>query len=107
MYTRVVEFRSKSGKSKELAQTANDKVVPILKKQRGFVDEMLLISDAEPDRLLGISFWNSKEDAEQYHREQFPKIHDSVRHLLDTAPVVRTFDVHTSTTHRIEAGKAA
>jgi heme-degrading monooxygenase HmoA len=107
MYTRVVELRSKSGKSKELAQTTNDKVVPILKKQRGFVDEMLLISDAEPDRILGISFWNSKDDAEQYHREQFPKIHDSVRHLLDTDPVVRTFDVHTSTTHRIEAGKAA
>jgi len=107
MYTRVVELRSKSGKSKELAQTTNDKVVPILKKQRGFVDEMLLISDSEPDRILGISFWNTKEDAEQYHREQFPKIHDSVRHLLDTDPVVRTFDVHTSTTHRIEAGKAA
>jgi hypothetical protein len=30
-----------------------------------------------------------------------------VRHLLETDPVVRTFDVHTSTTHRIEAGKAA
>jgi heme-degrading monooxygenase HmoA len=80
---------------------------PNLKKQRGFVDEMLLISDTEPDQILGISFWNSKEDAEQYHREQFQNIHDSVRHLLDTDPAVRTFEVHTSTTHRIQAGKAA
>jgi heme-degrading monooxygenase HmoA len=107
MFTRVVELTSKSGKSKELAKTIDEKVMPILKKQRGFVDEMLLVSDAEPDRILGISFWNSRDDAEQYHREQFPKIHDSVRHLLQSDPEVRTFDVHTSTTHRIEAGKAA
>jgi heme-degrading monooxygenase HmoA len=107
MFTRVVELTSKPGKSKELAQTTNEKVVPILKKQRGFVDEMLLVSDTEPDRILGISFWNSKADADEYQREQYPKIRDSVRHLLETDPVVRTFDVHTSTTHRIEAGKAA
>src|SRR5215469_486899 len=107
MFTRVVELTSKSGKSKELANTIDEKAIPILKKQRGFVDETVLVSDAEPNRILGISFWNTKEDAEQYHREQFPKIHDSVRHLLEIEPVVRTFDVHTSTTHRIEAGRAA
>ena len=107
MFTRVVELTSKSGKSKELAKTIDEKAVPILKQQRGFVDEMVLVSDAEPNRIIGISFWNNKADAEQYHREQFSKIHDSVRQLLETDPVVRTFDVHTSTTHRIEAGKAA
>jgi heme-degrading monooxygenase HmoA len=107
MFTRVVELTSKSGKSKELANTIDEKAVPILKKQRGFVDEMVFVSATEPDRILGISFWNTREDAEQYHREQFPKIHDSVKHLLATEPAVRTFDVHTSTTHRIEAGKAA
>ena len=107
MFTRIVELTSKSGKSKELANAIDEKAVPILKKQRGFVDEMVLVSDAEPDRIVGISFWNSKADAEQYHREAFPKIHDAVRHLLETDPLVRTFDVHTSTTHRIQAGKAA
>ena len=50
---------------------------------------------------------NAKEDAERYHREQYPKINEMLSHLLDTAPVIRTFDVHTSTTHRVAAGKAA
>jgi len=107
MFTRVVELTCKSGKAKELANTIDEKAIPILKKQRGFVDEMVLVSDAEPNRVIGISFWNTKADAEQYHREQFPKIHDTVRNLLESDPVVRTFDVHSSTTHRIEAGKAA
>ena len=107
MYTRVVEFTSKSGKLKELSDTINEKAVPILKKQRGFVDETVLVSNTEPTRVLGLSFWNSKEDAERYHQEQYPKIHEMLKHLLETEPAIRTFDVHTSTTHRIAAGKAA
>ena len=107
MFTRVVEFTSKSGKSKELSDTINEKAVPILKKQRGFVDETVLVSDTESSRVLGISFWNSKDDAERYHQEQYPKIHEMLKHLLEAEPEIRTFDVHTSTTHRITAGKAA
>jgi len=106
MFTRVVEFTSKSGKAKELSNTISEKAVPILKKN-GFVDEIVLVSDAEQDRVLGLSFWNAREDAERYHREQYPKIHEMLKHLFETEPVIRTFDVHTSTTHRIAAGKAA
>jgi heme-degrading monooxygenase HmoA len=107
MFTRVVDLTTKSGKSKELASLINEKVVPILKKQRGFVDETVLVSDTEPTRILGLSFWNTREDAERYHREQYPNVQETVRHLLETEPVIRTFEVHTSTTHRITAGKAA
>ena len=107
MFTRVVELTSRSGKSKELAKTIDEKAVPILKKQRGFVDETVLVSDAEPNRILGISFWNTKADAEQYHREQFAKIHETLKPLLETDPTIRTFEVHSSTTHRIVAEKAA
>jgi len=107
MYTRVVELTSKSGKARELCDTIDEKVVPILKKQTGFVDETVLVSDAEPNRVLGLSFWNSKEDAERYHREQYAQIHETMKHLLETDPVIRTFDVQSSTTHRITARKAA
>jgi quinol monooxygenase YgiN len=107
MYTRVVEITSKSGKARELCNLIEDKVVPILKKQAGFVDETVLVSDAEPNRVLGLSFWNSKEDAERYHQEQYPQIHEMLKHLLETEPVIRTFDVQASTTHRITARKAA
>ena len=107
MFTRVVELKSKSGKSKELTNTINEKVLPILKKQRGFADEIVLVSDTEPDRVLGISFWDTKEDAEMYHREQFPKIQDSVRHLLEAEPMIRTFNVHAHAGQKIAAEKAA
>jgi heme-degrading monooxygenase HmoA len=107
MFTRIVELTTKPGKNRELSDTINDKVLPILKKQKGFVDETVLVADKEDSCVLGLSFWNTKEDAEQYHREQYPKVRETLQHLLEVEPVIRTFDVHTSTTHRIAAGKAA
>ena len=107
MFTRTVEVTTKPGKAKELSNTINDKVLPILKKQAGFVDETVLVSDTDPDRGLAISFWNTKEDAERYHREQYPVIQQMIRPLLDAEPVLRTFNVDTSTAHKIAAEKAA
>ena len=107
MFTRTVEVTAKSGKARELATFINDRVLPILKKQAGFVDEAVLVSDPEPDRVLAISFWNKKEDAERYQREQYPAVHEMIRHLLEAEPVVRTFNVDSSTQHKIAAGKAA
>jgi heme-degrading monooxygenase HmoA len=107
MYTRVVELTSKSGKARELCNTIDDKVLPILKRQAGFVDEAVMASDTESNRVLAVSFWHEREDAQRYEREQFDTVQKTVQHLLETAPVVRTFDVHTSTAHRVAADKAA
>ena len=107
MYTRIVELTTKPGKNRQLADTINEKVLPILKKQKGFVDETVLIADKEANRVLGLSFWNTKEDAEQYHRGEYSKVRETLQHLLEFEPVIRTYEVHTSTTHRIAAGKAA
>ena len=107
MFTRVVELVSKQGKARELSSTINDKIVPILKKQPGFADEIVLVADADSNRVLALSFWKKKGDAERYHHEQYPKINEMLLPLLETAPVIRTYNVHTSTPHKIAAGKAA
>jgi heme-degrading monooxygenase HmoA len=103
MYTRVVELTSKSGKARELCNTIDDKVLPILTRQAGFVDETVIVSDTEPNRVLALSFWRTREDAQRYEREQFDAMQRTVQHLLETAPVVRTFDVHASTAHKVTA----
>lgn len=107
MFTRLVELTSKAGKSRDLSNAINEQVVPILKQQNGFVDEIVLVSDTDRDRVLSLSFWKSREDAERYHKEHFEKIRKLLGHLLDTEPAIRTFEVHTSTGHRIASGKAA
>jgi len=56
MFTRVVELTTKPGKNTQLAEAINDKVLPILKKQKGFVDETVFVSDKGDNRVLALGF---------------------------------------------------
>jgi heme-degrading monooxygenase HmoA len=107
MFTRVVEIQTKSGKARDLAATVNEKVLPILKRQPGFVDEVTLVSSNNPDRILALSFWQSEGDAERYNKEQFPTVTQIVNPFIDGQPTVETYNVDTSTVHKIAKGKAA
>jgi len=107
MFTRIVEISTKPGKSNEVANAIDEKVLPFLRQQPGFLDETVLTSETESNRVIGISFWKTKEDAERYSRDQFPKVNEILTDLIETTPMVRTFHVHTSTPHKIAAGEAA
>jgi len=107
MFTRVVELTSKPGKSEELSSVINEKALPILEKQAGFMDEILLVSDAEPDHVLELGFWKTREDAERYHREQYKNVAETIRHLVATEPSIRTFKLHTSDGLKVIAGRTA
>jgi quinol monooxygenase YgiN len=107
MFTRVVEITTKTGKANDLANTINEKIVPILRQQSGFLDETVLTSDTEPNRVLALSFWKAKEDADRYHKAHFARVTEMVSHLTETTPEVHNFNVHTSTLHKIAAGRAA
>src|SRR5437762_3081420 len=107
MFTRAVELTSKPGKSKELAKAINERAVPILKKQQGFVDEIVLVSDAEPDHVLALSFWNKRGDAEPYQPQPYPEVQETLPHPPHAEPMNRTFEVHSSIPHKVAADKAA
>ena len=107
MFTRVVAVNTKPGKTRELTKSIHEKILPILEDQQGFIDEILLVSDTEPDQILALSFWKSPQDAERYTHEQYPRINDLISRLVESAPVSRTFNVDTFTSHNIAAGKAA
>jgi quinol monooxygenase YgiN len=107
MFTRVVELRCKAGKTNAVASLTNEKLLPILRKQQGFQDEITLVSNTNPNRMLAISFWKKRDDAERYQREQFSQIAEMLRPLCEGEPAISTYDVNTSTVHNIHVGKAA
>jgi heme-degrading monooxygenase HmoA len=107
MFTRIVECHVKPEKKDEFNQKLRNEVLPILNRQPGFVDLIGLVHDTDRERELAISFWNTKEDAERYHRENYNRIIDMLKPYLKKDPKVETFNVDTSTSHRIAAGKAA
>jgi heme-degrading monooxygenase HmoA len=107
MFTRVVELEAKPGRARDLCKTISEKALPILRNQPGFVDELVMVSNTQSDRVLAISFWRTQEDAERYNREQYPTVNELIHNQVASAPKVQSFSVDLSTSHRIAAGKVA
>jgi heme-degrading monooxygenase HmoA len=107
MFTRIVECTVKPEKKEEMTHRLRNEILPLLQKQPGFVDEVSLVSESNEQRLVAISFWRTKEDAERYHRETFPRVLDIIKPALQSQPKVETYNVEDSSIHRIAAGKAA
>jgi quinol monooxygenase YgiN len=107
MFTRIVECYVKRDKKQEFAEKMQNLVLPILQSQPGFVDLLALNSDDEPERTVSISLWNSRADAERYHRAHFDEIVDALRPTLRDEPSIEFYNVQASTAHRFAVGKAA
>ncbi len=105
MFARVIEVKTEEGKAREVCARIHDRVLSALKAQPGFVDELVLVSNKEG--ILAVSFWKTKEDADRYGRERYAQVGEVVEHQAHSVPRVHTYDVETSTVHKIAHGKAA
>jgi hypothetical protein len=107
MFSRIVDFLGRPGKTRQLKDLLQTRVLPTLRVQPGFVDEITLFSDTEPDRVLTLDFWKTRGDAERFSEEVYPRVKELLYPSLDTDPVVRTFDVETSAACKMATGRAA
>jgi hypothetical protein len=90
----------------EFTQTMERKVIPLLRKQKGFRDEIAMVS---PDKMeaVGISLWDQKEQAEAYERSAYSDVMNELAKVTDGAPRVQTYEISNSTPHNIAARMAA
>jgi heme-degrading monooxygenase HmoA len=103
MFTRIVECHVKPERKQEFENKLRNEVLPILQKQPGFVDLIALEPEDGGERQLSISFWNTKQDAERYQREQYARITDTLKPFLKRDPQVQTYTVAHSTVHSVAA----
>jgi heme-degrading monooxygenase HmoA len=106
MFARSVSMHLKPNTRGEFTQLLENNVIPTLRKQKGFQDEITLV-DADGTKVTAISLWNSREDAETYNRAAYPEVLKSLAKLIEGTPDVRTSDVANSTFHKIAARVAA
>ena len=107
MFARIVDFVSRPGKTRSLNEIIQSRLLPILSVQPGFVDEIVLESDVEPNRVVTLSFWGTREQAERYNRETYPAVKEVLGASLEADPIVSTFHVTNSTTRDIAVGSTA
>ncbi len=91
---RNVEFTIKNGKVEEFNKVLADQVIPMLRKEEGFWNEVTLMHD---NLGVGISIWNNRKALEHYEKTTYPKVLAALQPLLEKAPVVKTYDVGLTT----------
>jgi heme-degrading monooxygenase HmoA len=106
MYTRVVSRQLKPNKARESSDLFDKEILPALRRQPGFRDELLFVDPGGPE-VVAISLWDSKENAEAYNRATYPEMLKTLVKVTDGTPKVQTFQLAYSTFHKIAIGAAA
>jgi len=87
MFARILDFEVKMEKKDEFVKVMRNQVLPILKKQSGFLEILPFFPEKmREERVFTISLWATKQDADRYEREFYPKINDMLKPFL-TSPV--------------------
>lgn len=102
MFVRQVTAHFKPGKFDVLNKRLEDEVIPLLKKQKGFRDELSFFNK-DKDEGVAMSFWDTKKDADTYNRDIYPKIYQKMEDAIDGTPSVQEFEVANSTWYDIHA----
>jgi heme-degrading monooxygenase HmoA len=98
----MVKGHIKPGKLESATRLLEKDVIPLLKKQHGFRDEVSCFGEGA-DEGFAISFWDSKADLDRYEREVYPQVRDKMRDLFQDQPITHSYEVNNSTWYHIHA----
>ena len=102
MYARNVNLSLKLNTASEFTQTFEKDILPLLRKQNGFKDEITFLGEDGKDA-VAISLWDRKESADRYGRDTYPQVLKGLAKVVDGTPEVHAYEVSNSTYHKIAA----
>ncbi|MFH1741105.1 MAG: hypothetical protein ABIH23_19055 [bacterium] len=100
MFARNVSMHLKPNSVGEFSRTIEKEIIPLLRKQEGFQDEIMFIA-AGGLEAVGISLWDERENAEAYERKTYPGVMKTLAKLVEGTPQLQTYEVSNSTFHKI------
>ena len=102
MFVRNVTLHLKANSVSAFTTALETDVLPVLRKQNGFQDELAFIGSNGMEA-VSISMWDRRENADAYGRDTYPAVLKSLDKVIDGTPRVDTYEVSNSTFHKIAA----
>ena len=90
MFARILESVPKMEKREEFVRVIRNEVLPILKKQNGFLEILPFFPENATEKVRIVSLWTEKRDFERYEKDTYPKVEALVRPYL-TTPITSQF----------------
>lgn len=102
MFARSISIRLKPNSVREFTCLIETESLPMLRNQKGFQDEITLVAPGGTEA-VGISLWDTKENAEAYSRDAYPGVLKTLGKVVEGSPQVHTYEVCNSTFHNVAA----
>ena len=96
MFARNISIHLKSNMLSDYTRAFDKEVLPLLRKQNGFKDEITLAGPGGVD-VTTISLWENKNDADTYNTNTYPTVLKTLARFIDGTPQVHTCEVVSST----------
>ncbi len=98
----------KPGSIHEFRERIENDVIPALRKQKGFQNELTFVAPSGRE-VFTISLWDGAESAEAHNRSSYSDVTEILAPLVEGTPDVETetFDVADPTFHEIAAAATA
>jgi heme-degrading monooxygenase HmoA len=85
MFARTVRMQLKPNSVAQFTETMERDVIPLLRKQQGFQDEITFLPADGSNEAVAISFWEKRENADAYQRGAYPDVLKAVAKVADGA----------------------
>jgi quinol monooxygenase YgiN len=92
---RSVRFDIATDKTEQFHTLFKNEVLPLLKKQDGFKNELLLV---ENGHVLAISVWNNADAAKKYETTTYAQVDKALRPIMAGKPTVENYQYDTLST---------
>ena len=106
MFARHVSIHLKSNMLSDYTRTFDKDILPLLRRQNGFKDEITFSGPGGID-VTAISLWDNKASADTYNTNTYPEVLKTMARFIEGTPKVQNGEVVNSTFHKITAGVAA
>ena len=83
MFARILEFVPLMEKKDEFIRVVKKEVLPILKKQEGFLEILPLVPEIKTERVLAVTLWTDKKELERDEKEWYPRVEADSQTLSD------------------------
>ena len=106
MFARTLSVQLQPNKFAEFTKTLEKDILPLLRKQQGFRDELVLAAPGSAD-VLAISLWDTEKHAATYAEGTYKDVLKFLESVTAGTPKVGTSEVISSTIHKIRDVAAA
>jgi heme-degrading monooxygenase HmoA len=100
MFARILKINLKPNRTDDFNQTFEKQILPMLRKEKGFQD-VITFTGPSGTEMVSISLWDRKESAESYNGQTYPEVLKALANVLEGSPQVKTYEVASSTFHKI------